>query len=251
MLVDKYEAAFCVLQSILRCGYLKPSFGPRWRWTVRGQETKTIQGPHPAVCFTDQPLSAFIQSCRTLSSRYSPYGIALEKRNLFIYGGRPVIYGDTNLLALLNDEDKYLWVRYNPVPDSQFGEYPVDWTHEREWRARVRKHGFLDWGFTSDEGVPLVLPPDYNGRGISVSLPRVLVRTMEEVVELHKWLVSLPKYEDTNGFVRKYYDNLLRLSIIPLDFVYERLEAGDTRWARLETLPYGEIPAGDSGHSTS
>lgn len=156
---NNYESTFNVLQNILRCGYLEPSFAPRKSVTIRGPQTNTIQGPYPVVCFTDQPLSSFIQSCMSLSSRYSPYGVSFEKRNLFQYGGRPAVYGDTNFLARLSNEDKYLWVRYDPIPDSQYGDYPLDWTHEREWRTRVRKYHFLDWGETPDEGVPLVLPP--------------------------------------------------------------------------------------------
>src|SRR6266851_463989 len=123
-LEGKYESALQVLQRILQCGYLKPAFAPRRRQTIGGEKSNTIQGLYPAVCFTDQPLSAFIQSCEVLQNRYSPYGIALEKRNLFIYGGRPVTYGDTNLLSRLHDDDKYLWVRYNPAPSTLFGNYP-------------------------------------------------------------------------------------------------------------------------------
>jgi hypothetical protein len=177
-------------------------------------------------------LSSFITSCRTLSSRYCPYGVALDKRNLFEYGGRPVIYGDKNLLARLNDEDKYLWVGYDPAPSSSFGWYPLDWTHEREWRARVNKYNFLDWGLTPEEGIPLVLPPIHNGEKFDIALPRILVRTIAEVKELREWLAGLPKYEGRNGFIKKLYENLTQLWIVPLDFIYGKLEIGDTRGFR-------------------
>lgn len=251
MLDQTSECPLDVLKCILQLGYLKPSFAPRRSVTIRKGQTNTIQGSYPAVCFTDQPLSSFTKSCRTLSSRYSPYGVALDKRNLFEYGGRPVIYGDKNLLARLNDEDKYLWVGYNPVPSSSFSGYPLDWTHEREWRTKVEKYNFLDWGLTPDEGIPLVLPPIHNGKEFVIALPKILVRTVEEAKDLREWLAGLPKYEGMNGFIKKLYENLTQLWIVPLDFINERLEIGDTRWARFETLLYDEIPERDSEPQTT
>src|SRR5713101_2956795 len=120
----KNESAFQVLQRILQCGYLKPTLAPRWRRPFRWDNSNTIQGPHQAVCFTDQTLSAFIQSCKALPSHYSSYGIAFEKHNLFLFGGRPVIYGDKDLLKRLDDDDKYLWVYYKPFPNEPFSKYP-------------------------------------------------------------------------------------------------------------------------------
>lgn len=232
-----------LLQRILQCGYLKPSFAPRWRRTVVG-EKNTIQGSYPAVCFTDQPLAAFIQSSKTLRSRYSPYGIALEKPNLFRYGGRPAIYGDTNLLAHLHDDDKYLWVRYNPIQSELFGNFPIDWTHEREWRARIKRYSSLDWGFTPCEGVPLLLPPSNIDGKFVISLPQILVRTLKDATALRQWLAEIPEYEGRNGFIKQLYAYYPDLKIIPLDVVAERLEAGDGRWGRLETFPWDEIPQG-------
>jgi hypothetical protein len=207
------------------------------------RQRDTIRGPNPAVCFSEQPLSAFIQSCRILG-RYSRYAIALEKRHLFAYGGRPVIYGDEQLLDRLRDEDKYLWVRYNPIPtEFDQGAYPLDWTHEREWRVRVRRHAYLSWGLTPQEGVPLILPPVHSSGAVVVSFPVILVRTAVDVSELRQGLAYLPPYDGTNGFVRKLYESFDALKIVSLDFVSDRLAAGDTRFARLETIPWGEIPA--------
>jgi hypothetical protein len=128
------------------------------------------------------------------------------------------------------------------VPNSSFGNYPIDWTHEREWRALVRRFAWLNWGLTPEEGVPLILPPGYIDGTLVMSLPLILVRTLEEATELHEWLTGLPEYEGTNHFVRQLYAHFAELKIIPLDVVSERLEAGDSRWARLETLPWDEIP---------
>lgn len=141
----------------------------------------------------------------------------------------------------LNDEYKYLWTCYNPVPNSSYRGYPLDWTHEREWRCRVNKRNFLDWGLTPDEGIPLVLPPSDSLKGFPIAVPKVLVQTIQEAKELRQWLADLPQYDGSNRFIQKFYENLAQLWIIPLDFIHQKLEIGDTRWARLETLPYDEI----------
>jgi len=233
-----------MLKRILQCGYLEPSFAPKPRRTMGGYEEKTIQGRHKAVCFTDQPLWAFIQSWEELSSRYFPYAIAFEKRCLFTYGGRPVIYGDKDLLNRLHDEDKYLWVRYDPIPDPNYGNYPIDWTHEREWRARVRIESFdyLDWGSPPIEGVPLVLPTTSVDGKLVMSYPKILVWYKEDATELREWLATLPDYEGTNDFIKQFYAHLSDLEIIPLEVVSEKLKGGDDKWARLETLCLDDIP---------
>src|SRR3990172_6655454 len=78
----KVVSAFDTLKLIVACGYLRASYAPKHRATVGGQEN-TIKGPHPAVCFTEQPLDAFIRSCSALPSRYTPYGVALHKWHLY------------------------------------------------------------------------------------------------------------------------------------------------------------------------
>jgi hypothetical protein len=154
----KWLDVFEILKEIVRTGYLVPSFAPRASWTVGGAN-RTIQGPTPAVCFTEQPLGDFIDSCRVLPGRYSAYGVVLHKWHLYAYGGRPVMYGDEALLASLPDGYKYLWVRYNPIPAGDLGTFPVDWTHEREWRSVVREVTCGAFGKSPTEGVPLLLPP--------------------------------------------------------------------------------------------
>jgi len=239
----RYESPLKVLQHILQCGYLKPSFASRSP-RFGGDSRHTIHGSYPAVCFTDQPLSSFIQSCKALSSRYQEYALAFEKQNLFSYGGRPVIYGDKNLLARLHDDDKYLWVRYDPFPTDMLpssSSYPIDWTHEREWRTRTRKYAYREWGLTPEEGVPLILPPVFVEGEWVIPLPIVLVRTSQEATQLSEFLAGL-QYNGANGFIRKLYDCFSEVKITPIDVVSERLKAGDSRWARFETLPWEEIP---------
>jgi hypothetical protein len=159
-----------VLKLIVQDGFLKPSFAPRSSMTT-GTRNDTIKGQYPAVCFTEQPLAAFLQSCKTLSGRYHRYAIAMRKGCLYKYGGRPVIYGDQDLLNQLSEDYKHLWVRFNPIPNADFGGYPIDWTHEREWRARVKEYCYPDLGSTPSEGVPLLMPLDSQSTEPTLCLP--------------------------------------------------------------------------------
>lgn len=115
-------------------------------WAVR-KSKRTIYGPHPAVCFTEMPLAAFLESSKIRSEAgeaMSSYGISFLKNEMFDLGARPVIYG----LSVPHSEveskkpseriinpiflpinEQYRYVTYNPT-----GTYKVDWTHEREWR---------------------------------------------------------------------------------------------------------------------
>ena len=236
-----YLKPFEVLKLILKSGVLKPSFAPKRRWTVGGS-ANTIQGDYPAVCFTEQPLDAFIKSCTTLTDRYQQYAVAVRKDRLFEYGGRPAIYGDEGILKRLPEDDKYLWVRFNPIPNPVFGGYPVDWTHEREWRARVRSSSYGTLGTSPEDGVPLLLPINYASSSKPVlHLPVFLVSKSEEVEELRECIDQSPPYDGNNGVLGQYFQELPHAPIVPLDVVTSRISDGDRRWARLDTLPYGEF----------
>ena len=176
------KSPFEVLQSILECGYLRPSFAPRTSVFAGAPERHTVRGPCPAVCFTEQPLSAFVKSCDALTDRYKPYAVALRKDRLFEYGGRPAIYGDEVLLSSLPDDQKYLWVRFQPIPNSDFAGYPIDWTHEREWRSTVNDYEVAGRGAYSSDGVPLLLPPTKK----NLFLPWVLVSSESEAYRNEK-----------------------------------------------------------------
>lgn len=113
-------------------------------WAVRNKK-RTIYGKSPAICFTEMPLAAFIQTSRErsrLGQAISTYGISFLKTELFDIGARPVIYGlsvdDIRLVdsmsinrvidvSLLPLNEQYRYVTYNPI-------HHIDWTHEREWR---------------------------------------------------------------------------------------------------------------------
>lgn len=88
----------------------------------------------------------------------------------------------------------------------------------------------------------LFCPPLDTSKGFVISLPRILVRTLEEATELRDWISGLPKYEGSNCFIKQLYENFRQLFVIPVDFVYGRIKSGDNEWTRLETLPYDKIP---------
>lgn len=235
---------FDTLKKILKCGYLRPGFGKRRSITVGGK-SNTIQGPYPAVCFTEQPLWCLAQTIKTLS-RYRPYGIALRKKFLYNFGGRPVIYGDKNFLETLTDEHKYLWVKYDPNYES-WG-YPVDWTHEREWRCCGRKQTYIFDGrynkrvSLNSEVVPILLPNDYEKILNRDHVPsfRVLVRSKKEVEELRDSdflsLLSTTKVQN-NMLLRRYFECLRKARIVAFEEVEKKLGEGEKAWRRFETIP--------------
>jgi hypothetical protein len=232
-----------VLKLIIKDGFLKPTFAPRSRFTVGGV-ANTIKGKHPAVCFTEQPLAAFIRSCKAQPARYHPYGVAVRKDRLFAYGGRPALYGDDQLFRALPEELDYLWARFQPIPESGVAGYPLDFTHEREWRARVNRYHYLGLGTSPGEGVPLLLPPSFEASEWVLSLPWILVKEKAEAKELRQCILRLPNYSGSNGVLKYYFKVLPQAFIVPLDEVESRLQLGDTRWSRLDTLPYEELDPG-------
>lgn len=115
-------------------------------WSYRGGK-RTVYGPNPAVCFTEMPIAAFLETARMRSGngeKISSYAFIFDKKQMFQLGARPVIYGlsvnaslpignggcarifDESILPLA---EQYRYVTYNPV-----GQHCIDWTHEREWR---------------------------------------------------------------------------------------------------------------------
>jgi hypothetical protein len=137
---EKYPALF-LLRSAIRMHRLWAT------WSVR-KNVRTIYGPRPAVCFSEMPLAAFLESSRKREAedkKMSSYGLTFNKLLLHDRGATPVIYGLTNRHAqipngkdggprhineeLLPLEEQYRYVAYAPTSNVR-----VDWTHEREWR---------------------------------------------------------------------------------------------------------------------
>lgn len=116
-------------------------------WSYRSG-VRTIYGKAPAICFTDMPLAAFLQTSKERMIRgenIGQYALMLPKSAMFSSGARPVIYALSSeplrfLHSNIGDErvilpeqlplnEQYRYVTYNPGTTRS-----IDWTHEREWR---------------------------------------------------------------------------------------------------------------------
>jgi hypothetical protein len=86
------------------------------------------------VCFSEAPLplvpGGLVNS--DAYSRYTPFGVMVDKRWLFARGGRPVIYQPEQEYGQLPEALRWRHMRYEPDADE-----PVDFTWEREWRLHA------------------------------------------------------------------------------------------------------------------
>lgn len=133
-------------------------------WSLRGK-SRTVYGRTPAVCFTEMPVGAFLESGEQRAARgehASPYGVMLSRDQVFAAGGRPVIYGLSNGSAWasnlsdgtrlfpeesLPEREQYRLVSFDPV-----GPRQIDWTHEREWRWPNRNFpGFRSYDIPDED----------------------------------------------------------------------------------------------------
>src|SRR5438445_703190 len=90
-----------------------------------------IRGGYNCVCFSEAPISVLAQILARNSvdgMRYAPLGVMVKKTWLFLAGGRPVIYQPEAEFELLDEQQRYRHVRYEPDRD-------IDHTWEREWRV--------------------------------------------------------------------------------------------------------------------
>lgn len=234
---DKMAPAISVFREILEHGFIRPTFAPIRNKTAR-TVNNTVRGPNPAVCLTEQPLSAVLVSRRCASSRYSGFGIAYHKYALFAAGGRPVIYGSPAILGRrikegepgyrpghdiyangLPPEMQYLWVRYDPG-NPAWDEYPIDFTWEREWRLSC-----------NDSKPGLAIALEEYGYGFPDHLPigALIVEKDEQLEEF----ANLVATKAVSGL--KWAKCIRR--IISLETVKKHLDEGDKRYARIETLP--------------
>lgn len=140
----KYSSLF-MLRCAIRSGLLWAT------WSYRNN-IRTIYGPNPAVCFTEMPIGAFVQTSEARYSRgeaMSQFALVFPKKDMFRAGANPVIYGldDRNYSppsgkggspriinsSVLPEREQYRYVTYNPA-----SKKPIDWSHEREWRWPYR-----------------------------------------------------------------------------------------------------------------
>ena len=97
-----------------------------------------IKGSYNCVCFSEAPIDLLPGGLVNPDyySRYSPFGVMAEKTWLYELGGRPVIYESDNEFYDLPQSLRWRHVRYEP-----FGEHPIDFTWEREWRVMTDELG--------------------------------------------------------------------------------------------------------------
>lgn len=251
----EYKRPLEILVDIIESGYLKPTFATRTS-IYDSSRRPTIKGPYPAVCFTEQSLDCFLKSCQVLPRHYYPYGVALNKRALYQYGGRPIIYGPEEMLGIrlspsadgyesgkdifkdgLPKEYQYLWMRYQPIPNQD--GYVVDWTHEREWRCLVASHHDSKFGDTPGEGIPLLLPGVYNHelKKTIYYLPKILVRSeddkksIEQIIEtlVPGWVASCQ-----SDYLKNCFEQLPGVNIIALSELGGNSEAIKLEWNLVE-----------------
>ena len=117
-------------------------------WSYRNGQ-RTVYGDSPAVCFTDMPIAAYLDTgIKRLgkNEKIGLYALVFPKAHMFSVGARPAIYAldetssincysrgrderiiDESMLPLI---EQYRYVTYVPQK--------IDWTHEREWRWPYR-----------------------------------------------------------------------------------------------------------------
>lgn len=90
-----------------------------------------IKGCYKCVCFSEAPLQSLNDGLVNpeFYTKYSPFGIMVEKKWLFERGGRPVIYQSDEEFELLPESHKWRHMRYEPHKNP-----PIDFSWEREWR---------------------------------------------------------------------------------------------------------------------
>jgi hypothetical protein len=130
-------------QFLLRCAIRN---GCLWATWARRGNTRTIYGPRPAICFTDMPTAAFLETAAVrlkAGQKISTLALTFPKPAMFDLGARPAIDGLSGPpVTILTSgvqrtlppdrlplHEQYRYVSYFPT-----GAYKVDWTHEREWR---------------------------------------------------------------------------------------------------------------------
>jgi len=124
------EGAFFHLLNIINEGVLRGGNGGGF-----------IKGGYICVCFTEAPLASVRQGFVNSSnfSRYSPFGVMLDKKWAFARGGRPVIYEPDGEYEQLPESHRWRHVRYDPTVIDR----TIDFTWEREWRI---PHCKLEFG---------------------------------------------------------------------------------------------------------
>lgn len=178
-------------------------------WSFRGG-VRTIYGHRPAVCFTEMPIAAFIETSRARKARgesIASCALVLPKRAAFVAGARPAIYALSRAASAPPDPvtkerifvesilpiiEQYRFVAYDPSSGK------LDWTHEREWR----------WPLDEDPWHDLDgLPPAESSEipGLEIDAPQmqgigVIVRSEEDAQRVVHDIVTKVDRGDVSEF---------------------------------------------------
>lgn len=159
------EAAFDILWSILKEKKLCAGSG-------------FVVGTQKVCCFQDVPLISIAENLRYEQDisvdqvRFSPFGIRMNKRVLYLKGGRPVIYGKTGeIKKVLPKKEHWRIVKL----DLNDRDNMIDWTHEREWRVQN------DLLFEYDEIEIIVKNSEYYRKLVQRCLSENCLEMLEQV----------------------------------------------------------------------
>lgn len=134
---DRAETAFKTLRKIIEERILLGASG-------------CIKGGFNCVCFSEAPPESLSDGLVNPKhySKYCPFGVMVQKRWLYLQGGRPVIYQSQGEYEALPDDLRWRHVRYEPDKDP-----PIDFSWEREWRIHCNS-------LEINPGVASVVVPD-------------------------------------------------------------------------------------------
>lgn len=226
---------FAVLQRIVEMGFIRTS----WSWR---NERATIYGPRAASCFTEMPLYALVDYSknRAKSQSVSPYCIGIRRREFFLAGGRPVIYGlsgphkeigssqwprKLNPECGISEKEQYRYVAM------VHGEREIDWSHEREWR----------WADIDDRfdcpGLPIWLKNDHH----KFSKVFIVLETVEEAEIILKQLKE--QFDaGSHDYDWEYERSVLKTTLVTsMEEIRGRLNTIDLATLKFEDIPFEAI----------
>ena len=246
--IDENASAFDVLLKILHDGFIHSG------WSLRNL-IPTIYGPKSAVCLTEMPLYALVEYAkfRGQDTGYvGNYGIAFRRNELFAAGGRPVIYGlsrepveaeitpDGVYQGRILDIEKtgmplceqYRYVKTQMLKSNGHKNYPVDWTHEREWR----------WALSDDSlrvpGLPFFLSKEYADFFSDIV---IIVGTEEEQNTVLSHLKNLYDSGGTNMGLNYNIKMIAAAKVLALDSLASMTPEEQVK-IRIDDLDFKQMP---------
>lgn len=187
---DASVTAFFLLRNAIRLQRLWAT------WSMRN-DRRTVYGPHPAVCFTDMPVAAFVEAGEKRAAKgeaMSPIALVLPKADVHAAGALPAIYGlstSAQLPSGIGGGPRIMPASVLPEAEQfryvTLGTYgSVDWTHEREWRwpYRGKLPDFDDTPHADGSALP-GLDLHFDGMGAIVKSESQAKKVLHDILVLH------------------------------------------------------------------